>query len=209
MHAGKYKATLVIAVLSFAGCSGPSTSPSGDAKSEPEKKEAPAAPVTAQKAFWEIYKSSYKWAPDSLPLSIEAKEVPGFTFEGGKAAAWEANFGSVARKEARKFTYSIVANPPDLIKGVSVGNAIPWGGPVKKALTFRTDDFKVDSDAAYKTGFEKAQTWLKDHPKTEITKFSLGADSRFPGPVWFIQWGTEKGGYFLIIDATTGKPLGK
>lgn len=209
MHAGKYNVAVVIAVLSLAGCSGPSTSPAGDAKSEPEKKEAPPAPVTAHKAFWEIYKSSYKWAPDSLPLSIEAKEVAGFTYEGGTAAAWEANFGSLSRKEAHKFTYSIMAKPPDLIKGVSVGSAIPWGGPVKKALTFRTDDFKVDSDAAYKTALEKAQSWLKDHPKTDITTFSLGADSRFPGPVWFIKWGTDKAGFFVIIDATTGKMLGK
>jgi hypothetical protein len=210
MHRGQYKAALVVVVLSLAGCSGPSTSPTGGAKTAPEKEAAAAlAPVTAKTAFWEIYKSSYKWAPDSLPLSIEAKTIPGIQNEGGKAAAWEVNFGSFRKMEARKFTYAITAHPPDFVKGVAVGGPIPWHGPVKDALTFQSTEFLVDSDVAYKTALEKAQPWLKDHPGKELTTISLGAASRFPGPVWYFLWGNTKSGYFTLISANSGKPLGK
>lgn len=208
------KASLLLAVLSLTGCSELTNPVSPAAKTETEKKEpaVPAEPVTAKTAFWEMYKSAHAWAPDLMPLKMEAKVVPGSkgpAWQGGKAAMWEASFGSMSRKEARNLTYSIVSQPPDIHKGVSIGGPIPWFGQTHDAMAFQTAEFVVDSDAAYETAVKSAAAWLKKNPDKELTTMSLGNAARFPGPVWYFLWGNTKSGYFLLVNASTGKPMAK
>jgi hypothetical protein len=116
---------------------------------------------------------------------------------------WTATFGSPSRREARPFTYSVAASPPDIYKGVTVGNTLTWTGPTPAALAFTTSDFAVDSDAAYTTAFAQAATWAKSHPDTEVS-FTLGNAARFKGPVWYVLWGEKKSGYSVLVDAKSG-----
>jgi hypothetical protein len=206
MNSSHLGSTLVVAVLTLTGCSGP-VEPA--AKSQPEKTEtsAPPVPVTAKTAFWEMYKSAHAWAADILPLTIEAKTISGIKNEDGKAAMWTATFGSPSRKQFTAFTYSITTHPPDIRKGVTAAAALPWAGPTPEALPFQSSDFAVDSDEAYKTAAAKAGAWLKEHPTKEITELKMGAANRFPGPVWLFQWGDKKDGFFTFISASTGKAL--
>ena len=176
-------------------------------KSETEKVEAPAVPVTAKTAFWQMYKPAYAWAPDVLPLTLEAKTVSGIKNEDGKAGMWEAHFGSLAKKQYAKFTYAVVAQPPDIRKGVTAAGQVPWAGPTREALSFQNSEFTIDSDDAYKTAMEKAGPWLKEHPTIPLTTLSLGAASSFPGPVWSLVWGDKKLGFFQLVSASTGKAL--
>jgi len=194
------KAVLSIAVLLLAACS-----------EAPKEKEAttekpfPSDPVTGKTAFWELYKSAHSWAADLVPLKLESKTAAGKTNEAGKAAIWVGTFGSPKRREAILITYAIAANPPDTLKGINVGHPFPWSGPTDQALAFQTSDLSVDSDAAYKTASDQASAWLKKHPdKTEAT-FALGHASRFPAPVWYVQWGDNKNGYGAFINAKTGE----
>jgi len=207
MNTSVLGSALAVAVLTLTGCSGPIelTTP----KSEPNKGEtvAPAVPVTAKTAFWEMYKPAYAWAADLWPLTIEAKTVSGIKNEGGKAAMWVAVFGSPRRREYCKFTYSVAARPPDIRKGISADKALPWAGPRPDAWAITTSDWTIDSDEAYKTARATADAWLLKHPGKELTTFSLGAASNFPGPVWVVLWGDKDDGFLTRVSASTGKVL--
>jgi hypothetical protein len=154
-----------------------------------------------------MFKPAHAWAADLLPLTIEAKTVSGIKNEGGKAAMWEATFGSPSLRQYSKFTYSIAAKAPDIRKGVTAAGAVPWAGPRPDALAFVSSDFAIDSDEAYKIASAKAAAWLEKHPGKDLTTMSMGAASRFPGPVWYFLWGDKKDGFFQLVSASTGKAL--
>lgn len=191
-----------LALLLLTSCSQePKTT---QASTNPDNTTATAAgPVTGKTAFWEMYKSAHAWAPDLTALSLENKTVPGEKKEPGKAEVWSATFGSLSKHEARTFSYAVAAHPPDVPKGITVGHAIPWGGPSHDALPFYSSDFSVDSDAAYKTALGQAEPWLKKHPDKEA-RLTLGNSSRFPAPVWYVFWGDKKLGYAVYVNAKTG-----
>jgi hypothetical protein len=68
----------------------------------------------------------------------------------------------------------------------------------------------IDSDAAYKTAAGKAADWLKDKDNAEKpVTMSLGAAARFPTPVWYILFGSEKGGFVAFVSASTGNLITK
>jgi hypothetical protein len=201
-----FAATAVVATLVLSACS---EAPTPVAKVETEAKKEPAkAPeaVTAQRAFYEMYKPARAWATDLLALSVVDGEVPNIKNEDGKAGLWTAIFVSPSRREARSFTYAVADSGPDIRKGVNISNALAWGGATKMSKPFSNSEFAVDSDAAYKVAFEKAEGWLKKHPNQKAT-FRLGNASRFAAPVWYIMWGTTKNGYAALVNATTGEAL--
>jgi len=206
MNHSVLRPVLIVAALTLTACSGPE--PTTSAKSETEKAaEAPPAPVTAKTAFYAMYKSAYAWSNDMLPLTVEAKSIPGIKNEGGKAGEWTATFGSPSKRQFCKFTYAVIAAPPDVMKGVTAAEALPWAGQTTNAMAFQSSDFVVDSDAAYQTALEKAGPWLKEHPDIQLTTLSLGAAARVPGPVWSVVWGDKKLGFFQLVSASTGKAL--
>lgn len=189
-------------VFSLASCSDTSPSASDKAASSTAV-STPSAPISGKTAFWEMYKSAHSWASDLVPLTLESKSVPGLKNEAGKAAMWSATFGSPSRHAARVFTYSITQKPPDIYKGVTVGNSLPWNGPIPDVMPFDTSDIAVDSDAAYKTALAEASGWLNKHPGKEFS-CTLGNASRFRGPVWYVLWGDKKEGYAAFVDAKNG-----
>lgn len=198
-------ATVVVAALVLSACS---EAPKTVAKVETKAKE-PAKPpeaVTAQRAFYAAYKQARAWAPDLLALSVTSGEVPNIRNENGKAGLWTVVFVSASRKEARAFTYAVVDSGEDIHEGVSVSEALRWGGATPTSKPFSNSEFAVDSDAAYKAAFEKAAGWLKSHPNQKAT-FRLGNASRFAAPVWYVMWGTTKNGYAALVNATTGAIL--
>jgi hypothetical protein len=153
-----------------------------------------------------MYKSAHTWAADLVPLALQSKMVPGIKNDAGKAAMWSATFGSTSRHEARTLSYSIDSHAPDIYEGVTVGRALPWAGPAREALPFQTSEFLIDSDAAYKTALSAAGTWVKKHPGQEAS-LALGNASRFPGPVWYVHWGSDKSGYAVFVNAMTGSVI--
>ena len=183
--------TAVAAVVAMTGCSETPTpteikKADVEAKKEPPK---PAEPVAAQTAFYEMYKPARTWAPDLLVLSLTSNEVPSMKSVDGKFPMWTAVFVSPSRREARTFTYSVVDDGTAVHKGVDAGGAQAWTGATAKSTPFQTTGFVVDSDAAYKTAYAKAEAWVAKHPGKKAA-FSLGSAARFPAPVWFIIWGT-------------------
>jgi hypothetical protein len=198
-------ATAVAAVMAMTACSEAPT-PTEIKKAGVETKQEPAKPpepVAAQTAFYEMYKPARTWAPDLLALSLTSNEVPSMKGEDGKSPMWTAVFVSPSRREARTFTYSVVDDGATIHKGVNVGGAEPWSGATPKSAPFQTTGFVVDSDAAYKTAYAKAEAWVKKHPGKKVA-FSLGSAARFPAPVWFIIWGDTKSGYAVYVNATLG-----
>jgi hypothetical protein len=201
-------ASVIIATLVLSACSEvPKTAAKAETEAKKEPVTAPEA-VTAQRAFYEMYKPARAWATDLLALSVTCGEVPNIKNEDGKAGLWTAIFVSPSRKEARSFSYAAVDNGADIRKGVNVSNALPWGGATPTSKPFANSEFVVDSDAAYKAAVEKAAGWLKKHPNQKAT-FRLGNASRFAAPVWYIMWGTTKNGYAALVNATTGTIINK
>lgn len=195
---------MTVAVLLFAGCS---QSPTPSASNESQAVTKPAGPpqlVTAKTAFWPMYTSARSWATDIVPLRITAEEVPGFKNEAGKAAMWEATFGSPSLHQFRVYSYAIAGVPPSILKGVSADLAQPWGGVTRDAMVVDLTLFNIDSDAAYKAAAADADAWLKKNPNKEITAFELGDTFKFQGPVWYLMWGDKTSGYVAYVDATTG-----
>lgn len=195
-------ATLAVAAMLLPSCS---TAPAPNAKEEAAKKEAakPVEAVPARAAYFELYKTARTWAPDLLTLTVTAGEVPNIKNEDGKAGMWTVVFVSPSRKEARTFTYAVADSGPDIHKGLNISDKQVWGGATPTSKAFVNGEFLIDSDAAYKTGSEKAAVWLKAHPGAKYT-MSLGNSSRFPAPVWYIMWGDTKNGFIAYVNATTG-----
>ena len=196
---------LIGAVLVLTACSEAPKPAASETKSEPETKKAlePAGPVSAKTAYWEMYKLAHAWAPDVVPLSIVSKDVPGIKNGAGKAGMWSVTFVSPSLRQARILSYSVVAAPPNIGKGVDVGRPGPWA-PTRDAMPFQTSDFAIDSDAAYKTAFAKAEGWVKEHPDKEAA-LALGNNAvRFNTPVWYVLWGTTKSGYAAFVNSATG-----
>ncbi|HWX53268.1 MAG TPA: hypothetical protein VN176_01620 [Verrucomicrobiae bacterium] len=200
MHANRLKAAAALLLSVFFTSCSDSPKVAGPAAKE---SQAASEPISGKTAFWEMYKSAHSWAADRVPLKLESKSVPGVTIGEGKAAMWSATFGSPRLRQARVFSYSVIASKPDIYKGVVIGKALPWAGPTSEALAFEPSEFPIDSDAAYKTGSAQAAVWLKSHPDREVS-FVLGNASRFTGPVWYVQWGDKKSGYGVLVDAKTG-----
>jgi hypothetical protein len=197
--------TAVAAVVAMTACSEAPT-PTEIKKAQVETKQEtakPSEPVAAQTAFYEMYKPARTWAPDLLVLSLISNEVPSMKSADGKFPMWTAVFVSPSRREARTFTYSVIDDGANIRKGVNVGGAEPWSGATAKSSPFQTTGFAVNSDAAYKAAYAKAEAWVKMHPGKKVA-FSLGSAARFPAPVWFIIWGDTKSGYGVYVNATTG-----
>lgn len=199
------KSVLAIIFVGMTACSqAPKSAVNTEAESQEKSAGAPHA-VSGKTAFWEIYKSAHAWAGDAEPLGLQSAEIPDIKNDTGKAAMWSATFGSPSRREARVFSYAVASHAPDIYQGVTVGRAIPWGGPSPDVMPFT--DFAVDSDAAYKTASDAAGTWVKKHPGKEAS-LELGNATRFSGPVWYVLWGNNKGGgYAVLVNATTGAKI--
>jgi hypothetical protein len=175
------------------------------------KPAGPPQAVSGKTAFWELYTPAHAWASDLVPLSLKSGEVAGVANSDGKAGVWTAVFGSMSQRAARTYVYSVADQLPDITKGVKAQIAEAWAGPTKDVLAFSKDDFKVDSEAAYKTAAAKAADWLKlkDNAEKPVS-LSLGAAARFPGgPIWYILFGNTKSGYVAIVNASSGEILTK
>lgn len=195
-------------LMLVSGCASKETAPVAKVSAAAEVTEAPQI-VTAKTAFWPMYKAARAWSPDVVLIRLTAKPVQGFTNQAGKAGIWEAVFGSPSLHQYRVFSYSIVAVPPTIHKGVAGGLAMPWGGETRDAMAIDLTQFNVDSDSAYETGATTAADWLKQNPKRELASLEMGQTYRFQGPVWYMLWGDKKSGYNALIDGGSGKLLSK
>jgi hypothetical protein len=152
-----------------------------------------------------MYRPVREWAPDALPLSLAAEEIPGMQNESGKAAKWTGVFVSPSRREARTVFFSAMDHGT-LQRGVTVAGAQSWSGATPKSRPFDPNQLFVDSDQAYKTASEKAASWLKTHPGKKPVLYLAGG-TRTPEPVWVLMWGDTKSGYLAYINATNGKTV--
>jgi hypothetical protein len=195
-------AAAVLAALLLGSCSEAPKAP----ETKPEaalKPEIPTGPVTAKTAFFEMYKAARSWAPDFMLLTMTSNDVPGIASTDGKFGMWTAVLVSPSRNEARTFTYAVADSESTVHKGLDVSPSQSWGGSTAAAAAFQMMDFAIDSDAAYKTAFARAGSWVKQHPDKKVV-FTLGSASRFPTPVWYIVWGNKSSGYSVLVSATTG-----
>ena len=198
------------AVLLLAGCTQSATPSASDQSAAAAKPAAPAAPpepVAAKTAYWPMYTAARSWATDLVALDVSEREVPGFKNADGKAAMWQATFGSPSLRQYRVYSYSIATVQPDIYKGVTAGLQQPWAGATRNQMPIDTSVFNVDSDAAYQAAAASAADWLKTNPTKTLSSIDLGQTFKIPGPAWYLVWGSNKSGYAVFVDATSGKVL--
>jgi hypothetical protein len=199
----------VAAAIGMTACSSappPTAKEAADAKKQEEAK--PPEPVPARAVYFEMYKQARSWAPDLLALTVKSGELPDVKNVGGKAALWTVVFVSPSRKEARTFTHAVANKGLEIREGINVSDKQTWAGATQASKVFTNGEFLVDSDVAYKAAAEKAAPWLKAHANAPVS-LTLGSGARFPGPVWYILFGTAKEGYAVYVDAVTGAVLNK
>ena len=197
-----FAATAAAALIALSACSTAPTTPAPASEAKKEEAKAPEA-VVARTAYFEMYKPARAWATDLMALTLTSGEVKGVKNSEGKAGLWKAVFVSPSLKEARTFTWAADNSGDDIRKGIDVGDKQNWGGATPAAKAFVNAEFHVDSDAAYKVAVVAAAGRLKTHPGGTPT-FLLGNSARFPGPVWYIMFGTPKDGFAAYVNATTG-----
>ena len=161
-------------------------------------------PVTAKSALGPLYKGALAWSSDVQLMRLSPKPLAGFKNGEGKAAMWEAAFGSAAHRQVRVYTYSVATVLPEIHKGVTASLALPWAGPTRNAMPVDMSLFSVDSDAAYQASAKDAADWLKKNPKIELATLDLGSTYQYRAPAWYVSWGDKKNGYIVLIDATSG-----
>ncbi|MES1262489.1 MAG: hypothetical protein ABUS49_12210 [Acidobacteriota bacterium] len=185
------------------GSCGESPQPADTTSSLPKKPAIPEGAIPALTAYYEVYKSARTLAPDLQTASITANEVEGVKSADGKYGQWTIVFVSRSTMQAYTFVYSTVEKG-NILRGLNNQGSMRWAGPNQNAEPFSNSDFSVDSTAAWNTAAEKAKDWLAKNPTKPITTFALGNSSRFPAPMWFIQWGDKRGGYAAYVNAATG-----
>ena len=197
----------LVAMLFLAGCMQTTKTSVTDESKTAKPPVGPPEPVTAKTAFWLMYTPARHWSTDIEILRLNPAEVPGFKNEGGKAAMWEAMFGSPSLHQYRVYSYAIASSPPDIFKGVSAGLRETWNGVTRDAMPIELTSFNVDSDAAYQAAAADGAAWLKRNPDKTLSSFALGDTFRFHTPVWYLMWGDKKSGYVAYVDANSGKVL--
>lgn len=203
-----------ISAIALAGCS---TQPTSTSAAKPDAGEAakkepagPPQPIPAKTAFWEAYKPAYQWASDILCVGVKDGSVAGVKNADGKAGVWIIEFASQSKGQYRTYTYAVADQAPDILKGIRGSQPMPWAGATRDVMPFQSGDFSLDSDAAFQAASKKADSWLKD--KDNAAKpytMNLGSNSRWPNPVWAVQWGNAKAGYLALVNATTGEIITK
>lgn len=151
-----------------------------------------------------MYKAAMEWSGDSQVIRLSQKAVPGFKNQAGKAAMWEAAVGSPSLHQYRLYTYAIATVLPDIHKGTTAGNPLPWSGQTRDAMPIDVTVFNTDSDAAYKLSAADAADWIAKNPDKPLTSLELGTTYFFNSPVWYLAWGEKKSGYIGLVNATSG-----
>ncbi len=205
MKLGLAKILVVGAVLGLTACSdAPKPAAKADAEADTKKEPAgPPKPISAKTAYWEMYTPARTWATDLMPIGMKSMDVDGMPSEGGLSPMWSVAFVSSAKHEVRTYYYSVITKAPSVFKGVKADGPLAWAGPAADAMPFESSDFKIDSDAAFKTAAEKADVWLKKHPG-KTPSMALGNATRYPAPMWYLLWGDKKDGYAAYVNATAG-----
>src|SRR5579885_3629570 len=124
--------TVLAAALFLSACSNSPELNAAKATVEQPKPEPSTAPepVAALTAFYAMYKPARTWAPDLLPLSLAANDIPGLKATGGKAGLWTAVFVSPSRMQARTYYYA-VTDCPRAPKGATARAIQAWGGATR------------------------------------------------------------------------------
>ena len=200
-----FSLVVILAVFMMVACSEAPKSAENESAQTSATSNEPSGPITGKTAYWAIYKSAYSWAKDAVPLKLESKSLAGVKSENGAAGLWTGTFGSISRKEAIDISYAVAAQPPDLVKGINIGHAVPWGGSTRQVMAFTGSDIVADSDAAYKTAAAHADAWLKAHPDKPVSFLMGNNGATFATPVWYVLFGDKKDGYGVFVNTKTGE----
>lgn len=198
---------LLPALLLLAGCADEPAM-----KSEAKKAaEAPAAPVSGNKAFFAMYTTARGWSVDAEPIKLVSVPLEGVPKEDGKAGAWQATFVSNHLRKAKSYTYSVIEGPGNLHKGVFAGLDESWAGARGPSKPFVIQELKTDTPAAYETAVKKGKSiadFLKKNPDKNVM-FVLEKTNRHPNLTWRVLWGDSisTSAFSVFVDASTAEYL--
>ena len=198
----------LILALGLTGCSSePATPP----EKKVEKQAAAPAPVTGQKALFEIYKVARQWSGDVKVLELENIPLDSVKAEPGKYGAWSAVLTSPTKKTKRAFTYSVIEESATLHKDVFAQAEQPYT-PNPQAQDIAIQDVKIDTDKALDTAQKEKDTaeYEKKNPGTPV-QYKLEWTNQTQVPAWRVIYGRSlsTSGYSVYVSATDGRYLKK
>ncbi len=183
----------------------------------PVEKKAPApppSPISGRQAIQSVYGPARIWASDAQPISVQSANLAEMKLDAseankGKAGAWEIVFASPSMGQQRSYTWSAVETE-GWHKGVFGGQKAAWS-PGGAQRLFSIAQVMTDTPEAFDTAAKASAEYLEKPGKRPRVSYELESSGRFTGPVWRVLWGgtVSSAEYFVVVDAMTGKLLGK
>lgn len=197
------KASILALVLALAACA---PAPQTAKKKDPPK---PPEPVGAQKAFFQMYAATRRWAPDANGFQMQSITTASMAQTGGKFAGWRAIFVSPSRRASRTYTFSAVEDE-GLSKGISQGQEESYSGPRGQNSDWPIQALKIESDKALEAALTKGKgaEFSKKNPTIPIT-MQVEKIKKFGNPVYRVIWGASAStsSFSVYVDASTGEYL--
>ena len=174
--------------------SGCSSQPGAPAKSETVQPKAPEL-ITGNSAFFKCYTAARGWAGDAQGFRVES--VPSKTGDG-KAGEWRINFGSVAQRSMRAYTWSN--------GDISHGSDDSFSPNNSSTMVFNFQALKTDTDKAFAVAQEHGGAkLLQASPETPVL-YVLDWNHLKSQLVWHVIYGADRDNAKLrvAVNATTG-----
>jgi hypothetical protein len=194
-------------LLALGACSStPGKPENAAAPAAAEKKEAPAAQLTARETFQKMYAAARSWAADARPYRLESSTFKDYNGADGKAVIWRAGFASPSRRSIKTFLWSGVKSEDAPTPGISSGTEDTYSPSNSSTQVFDAAFLKVDSDKAYevaqKHGGEKL---TKANPKEPVF-YLLDWNPKENMLAWHVIYGTSPSEAKLrvAVNASTG-----
>ncbi len=196
--------TFIVALM--ACDSGTPNKPANTAAPAAEKKEAPAAPITAREAFQKLFQTARLWSGDARPYLLQSGPFKEYNGQDGKAVIWRAGFASAQRRSIKAFLWSGVKSEDAPAPGVSSGTEDTYSTSNSSTQVFDSAFLKVDSDKAHEVAQQHGGEKLtKADPKQPII-YLLDWDPRENVLTWHVIYGSSPSEAKLrvAVNASTG-----
>jgi hypothetical protein len=169
----------------------------------PKTPEKAPEPVTGLHALYQMHTFASTWAQDLKVVRLSSLKVPEVKAVPGKAAAWQAQFSSVALGKVRGYTFSVYDESATVRLGIFADTGM---GPLYATTrSFEIGAATADSDKAWDLSVSHAQKYSAEHPDTPVF-WILEGDPKTDVPVWRIIWGARAATseFSILVDAHAG-----
>jgi hypothetical protein len=177
--------------------------------SEPSKPAETAKPkppelLTGRSAFQKTIIAARGWARDAQPYRIESSATTEGNGQDGKWAVWRANFGSVAQRAVKGYTWSGSAAEGAPARGVNPGTEDNYSPTNSSTQIFDIAFLKVDSDQAFATAQKHGGDKIIEKAPDTVVSYTCDWNHNTNELVWHVVYGASPAKLSVAVNASTG-----